>query len=289
MPTTPSAKVLLDSISPQGDRLTTLEVVMHRFVLAEFNTHRMFTRSSASSRAISIIRRIRMVLTDLAWPVEWGKDQPKMQSKELLPPWKQFLCVIIWKIASLCAVACAYLLNLIGLHKQWTNRLLEPFMWHTVIVASVEWENFYKQRCSKFSPLAQPEMLRVADAIHNAIEASTPRLCNYGQWHAPLLRPEDLPELHDVANGNGTETVRGGIKVSIARCARSSYLTHAGIREILEDLKLFGRLETADPPHWAPFEHAATPAMPGEKPLGNFPGWHQYRHYQQVDLSGSLR
>ncbi|HEY4432996.1 MAG TPA: HNH endonuclease, partial [Candidatus Cybelea sp.] len=37
-----SARVLLDSISPVGVRLTTLEVTFPRFVLAEFNTHRSF-------------------------------------------------------------------------------------------------------------------------------------------------------------------------------------------------------------------------------------------------------
>lgn len=48
----PSAKIIADSLSPQGHRLTTMEVIMHRFVLAEFNTHRVFSRNSASSRAI---------------------------------------------------------------------------------------------------------------------------------------------------------------------------------------------------------------------------------------------
>ena len=46
------ARVLLDSVSPAGVRLTTLEVTFPRFVLAEFNTHRVFSRNSASSRAI---------------------------------------------------------------------------------------------------------------------------------------------------------------------------------------------------------------------------------------------
>src|SRR5579862_3524964 len=37
-----SARVLLDSTSPAGVRLTTLEVTFPRFVLSEFNTHRVF-------------------------------------------------------------------------------------------------------------------------------------------------------------------------------------------------------------------------------------------------------
>ena len=50
--TQPSARIILDSISPEGYRLTTMEVTLHRFVLAEFNTARVFSRNSASSRAI---------------------------------------------------------------------------------------------------------------------------------------------------------------------------------------------------------------------------------------------
>ncbi len=37
-----SARILLDSISPAGVRLTTMEVTFPRFVLSEFNTHRTF-------------------------------------------------------------------------------------------------------------------------------------------------------------------------------------------------------------------------------------------------------
>ena len=40
-----SARVLLDSVSPAGVRLTTLEVTFPRFVLAEFNTHRVMSRN----------------------------------------------------------------------------------------------------------------------------------------------------------------------------------------------------------------------------------------------------
>jgi thymidylate synthase ThyX len=47
-----AAKILADSLSPEGIRLTTFEVTFPRFILAEFNTHRMLSRNSASSRAI---------------------------------------------------------------------------------------------------------------------------------------------------------------------------------------------------------------------------------------------
>ena len=37
-------------------------------------------------------------------------------------------------------------LNDLGLHKQLVNRLIEPFLWHTVVVTSTEWDNFFEQR-----------------------------------------------------------------------------------------------------------------------------------------------
>ena len=49
-----SAKVIADSVSPKGIRLVTIECQFPRFILAQVNTHRVFSRNSASSRAIPI-------------------------------------------------------------------------------------------------------------------------------------------------------------------------------------------------------------------------------------------
>ena len=46
------AEVLIDSVNPAGQRLTTFVLRFPRFVLSEFNTHRMFSRNASSSRAI---------------------------------------------------------------------------------------------------------------------------------------------------------------------------------------------------------------------------------------------
>src|ERR1041384_185786 len=74
------AKVLADSISPAGHRLTTLETTFPRFILAEFNTHRVFSRNSASSRAIPIVKQVRRVLEQPYVPIEFGSNQPGMQA-----------------------------------------------------------------------------------------------------------------------------------------------------------------------------------------------------------------
>ena len=59
-----SAKVVEDSISEAGKRITTLQLRMPKFILAEFNTHRVFSRSTASSRAIPTAKLIEMVRTN---------------------------------------------------------------------------------------------------------------------------------------------------------------------------------------------------------------------------------
>lgn len=233
------AKVIADS-EIDGQRITTVEATMHRYVLAELNTHRVFSRNSASSRAIPIAKQLKRVKTDTAWPVEWGSNQSGMQAGEPLVGFKAWRAKRAWTKARNAAVRQAKKLEKIGVHKQVTNRLLEPFMWHTIIITSTEWENFFSQRCS---PLAQPEIRVAAEAIRDAIRASTPQATDV---HLPYLQPDEhkLP-------------LAVKIKICAARCARVSYLTQDGKRNTEKDLELFERLTTAKPPHWSPLEHVA--------------------------------
>jgi thymidylate synthase ThyX len=265
-----SAKVIADSYSEYTEqRITTVEVTIHRFVLAELNTHRVFSRNSASSRAIPILKQIARILNEPAIPVEWGSNQSGMQAGTPLQGKAARKAERQWRRAAKSAIKHAKKLNKMGVHKQIVNRLLEPFMWHTVIITSTEWENFFSQRCS---PLAQPEIHVAADHIKAALNDSTPRILKVGEWHLPYIQPDeqDLP-------------LATKIQVSVARCARVSYLTQDGIREIVKDIELFERLTTAEPPHWSPLEHVATPLTPygrqgGVNPTGNFQGWGQLRH-----------
>ena len=76
-----------------------------------------------------------------------------------------------WLAARDAAVEPRVSSTALGVHKQVANRLLEPFMWHTVIVTATDWDGFWLQRCS---PLAQPEIRVVADAMRAAFDASDP-------------------------------------------------------------------------------------------------------------------
>ena len=263
--TVPSARVVADSLSPDGVRLTTLEVTLHRFVLAELNTHRVFSRNSASSRAIPVHKQVARVAQDPALPVEFGANQRGMQAAAPLEGADAEQALAHWLAARDAAVEAAEALGELGVHKQVTNRLLEPFMWHTVIVSSTDWDGFWEQRCS---PLAQPEIRVAAEAMRAVYDASEPAEVGLGGWHLPYVDPEHDADLDDEQR----------TQVSAARCARVSYLTHDGVRDVARDLELYDRLVTARPPHWSPLEHVATPAAAGAAVPGNFRGWQQLRH-----------
>lgn len=267
----PSAKIILDSLSPHGSRLITFEVTFHRFILAEMNTHRAWSRNSASSRAIPVRKQIERVKNDPAIPLSFPAEQPGMQGGKELSGADRLLVTKMWLSARTHAVTAAEQLAARGVHKSVVSRILEPFMWHTAIISSTTsgLHNFFAQRCS---PLAQPEMQAVAYAMRDAYDESKPTHLDYDEWHTPYIQPdEDFDQ----------ETAK---RVSVARCARVSYLTHDGVRDPAKDLELYDKLVSAQPPHYSPLEHVARPLVGHEYAhnLGNFWGWRQLRHdYEQ--------
>lgn len=246
---------------------------MHRFVLAEFNTHRIFSRNSASSRAIPVEKQLEQVKEDPAYPVSWPCEQPGMSGGTELEGGDLEDAKLLYKFVheKVWREVDAYLKmhpeKSERLHKSVVNRFLEPFMWHTVLVSSTGWENFRGLRCS---PQAQPEMRLAAEKMMEALDASTPTELDYGQWHMPFM--DDLDELAEIYHMMHLKMI------SAARCARVSYLTHGtGVKDVQEDLRLAGQLQQSNPIHASPFEHVARPLERGEIGDSNFWGWWQYR------------
>lgn len=278
------AKVIEDSVNEIGDRLTTMEVRLHRFVLAELNTHRMFSRNSASSRAIPVQKQLERIVNDCAYPVSWPAEQKGMQGGEELDDAMRAQAMEQWEAARDNAVASAEMLRKLGVHKSVTNRLVEPFMWHTVIISATEWNNFWNQRCSS---LAQPEIRVAAEMMREAYDESEPEPLKETEWHMPYIDRETISEAWDrygdaeeAGGGDAEEVLK---RISVARCARVSYLTHDGTRDLQADLDLYDRLVSARPGHWSPLEHVATPCPvnatdENHRHFGNFIGWDQLRH-----------
>ena len=96
-------------------------------------------------------------------------------------------------------------------------------------------------------------------------KGSRPRELKAGEWHIPLIRPEEADLPVDLRK-----------KISAARSARTSYRTHDGrISDVAEDLKLYERLVGCDPKHVSPTEHQAM-ALGTDERIGNFRGWRQH-------------
>jgi hypothetical protein len=163
-----NCEILADSLSPQSERLTTMKITFPRIMLAEFNTHRMFTRNSASSRAIPFKKMVKMVEENPFIPLAWQKDHSGMQGTKYFTNEEAkvvynnpsfidgYEAVDLhkynWLLARDEAVNVAKELNYGGVTKQLCNRLLEPFMWHTVIITSGKegLENFFELRCPNY-------------------------------------------------------------------------------------------------------------------------------------------
>lgn len=265
-------KIIADSISSteNGTRITTLQLKYHRYIHAEFMTHRVFSRSASSSRAIPIMKTIRQVWTDPAMPVHWGKNISGMQAKSELTNIRLYLAKFLWRLSAKTACVAALGFHYIGLHKQIGNRMLEPWQFINVIVTSTEFDNFFKLR---IHPDAQPEIHVLAKKMKQCIDRSTPEKLGKdsgnGTWHLPYI--------------SHSEKLRFPIsillKVSVARCARVSYNNHDGsIPDIGKDIALHDMLVGSEPLHASPAEHQAFPIENNLQLFyKNFRGWEQYR------------
>lgn len=262
-----TAKLIEDSYNFDNEvRLTTLQLRYPRYIHAELMTHRVFSRSASSSRAIPVSRLIKDVLEDRVYPSFWGKNQPGMQADEELSEFDIATCKGVWDEARDAAVEHAVDLDTIGAHKQIVNRILEPFSHINVIVTSTEWENFYKLRIHED---AQPAIRELASQMWQAMydKGVTPKGSYPGTWHLPYITEED----------KDTYSVDVLCKMSAARCARVSYSNHDGTSPNMEnDLKLFDRLTGSDPKHLSPTEHQAVGKVAASF-YGNFRGWMQFR------------
>lgn len=259
-------KIIADSVSESGKRITTLQIKFHRFILPEFNTHRVFSRNFSSSRAIPTSKLIEQVQNDPAMPVHWGRNQPGMQAETELEGDVLNNAKFAWKRAAETAADMAQTMTSLGAHKQIVNRIIEPYLWANGIVTSTEWDNWFELRAH---PDAQPEIHELALRMQEAMAESTPQLLKIDEWHLPYISKEER------------ETIELSLlqKISAARCCRVSYLKHDGTSpNAEEDLKLFDRLAGAVPLHASPLEHQATPMYNQQQHLqGNFKDWIQYR------------
>lgn len=270
------AKVIADSINPDtGKRITTLAIKIPRIILSEHNTHRSLSRNFSSSRAIPA-KKLRYEAWEHPFvPIYWGANKSGMSADQQLTGFNLSMAKFSWKLAGKFAVMFHKMMEIVGVHKQTCNRIIEPWMSVVGTITSTEWDNFLRLR---YDHNAQPEIIVLAKKIHDAIKASEPTVPENG-IHLPFIDEEERK----------TFSIDQLIKISVARCCRTSYANCLGKKsQPEEDIKLYQRLLGNG--HFSPFEHIALIPNHGRvaKELQydlqrNFRGWYQLRAFIQPE------
>jgi hypothetical protein len=267
-----SARIILDSINPQGKRITTFDLVLPRIVLAELNTHKMLSKNSASSRAIPFRKMLESVQNTPFIPMKWMKEHTGMQGSDYFTDHVDKVALEVnWLKARNAAVEMALALHDQGLTKQMCNRLLEPFLYHRVICTATDYSNFFMLRAHD---AAEIHIQHLAYEMLRVYNESNPQKLKAGEWHIPFGDKFETPRLIDIAGHDHDAVEALKIKVAAARCARISYNSFEGKDNYADDLKLFDRLLTGG--HMSPFEHIAR-AENNTNYSGNLCGFTQLR------------
>ena len=237
--------------------LYTFYLVYPRFIHSEMMTHKDFSRSASSSRAIPVKKIISQVWNNPAMPIYWGINKPGMQADKQFGGLKRHLLRNLWQLAGRIVCCIAWVMMKLGLHKQTANRILEPWQLMHVTLTTCKLANFFHLRIHSD---AQPEICHLATLMLSATRASTPRILHKGDWHLPWIQEEDKTLAHEYLSKTGYPIALIDIlkRMSAARCARSSYATFDGERSIEKDLGTYSKLVESKPVHSSPCEHQAT-------------------------------
>lgn len=298
-----------DSVASEGERLVSIVARFPRCILSEINTHRVFSRNSASSRARSIKTTIREVLENPYVPLftvnrkgmsgdfaddetrqaaigEWLEARNEavvsalrllmgeyVQLGDALNNWETYVDTYYEKVYN----ADSPLEGALNIHKQNVNRLLEPFMWHEVLITSSYWSNFFNLRIEEN---AQPEMYAIARLMYEAVESSQPKVSNF---HLPFIGEEDF--------ANADEVLDAMVR-SAGQSAQISYRPIDKGGRGANPLSLGKRLLESG--HMSPFEHQALSAKAYEEMVdqdyqsglgGNLGDrWVQYRKILETSI-----
>lgn len=265
-----SVKIVADSISPSGSRITTFELEYPRIIHSELMTHRLLSRNAMSSRAIPIKKMIEQVQQNPAMPVKFGKNQPGMQDagEHSAQLGDGYSAEEWWKLAGLSAARFAAEFADAGYHKQIANRLLEPYQRMKTVVTATDWNNFFWLRVD---PDADPTIYELAKAMKEAIDNSIPDPLEPGQWHTPYVDHvygfEDIDDKEcavfegycvlDEENKPVMLTLEEALAISASCCAQVSYRVLNTSKE--KALDIYEKLVSGNKVHASPFEHQATP------------------------------
>src|SRR5512135_1987029 len=136
------AQIICDSMAPSGVRLTTFVLTYPRFIHSEFMTHRVFSRNASSSRAIPVKKQIQEIIDNPVIPLAFTKNKAGMQGGAALDGEAHDKAVAAWLEGRDRAVEIANKLADLEVHKQYANRVLEPWAHITVVCTATDFANF---------------------------------------------------------------------------------------------------------------------------------------------------
>ena len=251
-----TAKVICDSISEQGVRLTTFEIEYPRIVMSEFNTMRAISKNSSSSRAIPVSKMLEHTKSVNLKPIYFGSKKSGMQAGDEIVGEDLQYAKSTWESALHSMVHSAKILDGCGVAKEVCNRLVEPFQLVKVVCTATDWDNFFNLR---LHPDSDPNICMLAYKMYEAMQESKPIKLKAGEWHLPYVTAgwNGKGEMRYADEDFNFIELEQAIKLSAASCASVSYRTEGMTLEKAD--KIFDMLIKAEVIHASPFEHLATP------------------------------
>lgn len=277
------ARVIAHGSSLGPNRITTLVVRFPRLILSELNTHRVFSRNSASSRA----RSIKVVVTDVMESpyVPLFTENQRGMSGPLVDAATQERATVQWLAARDSSVASVLSMltgknvpvdtltdtwrelldnyyqqvylekqaipGSLNLHKQNVNRLLEPYMWHEAVITSTEWNNFLELRDHND---ADPAIHALAKLVRATLETSRPITRVVHAPFASHIADSDPIGLNEVSHG----ALFSGLQLANYTAGAAAQVSYRPVQDGgtgADPAKLAIRLLSVK--HLSPFEHAA--------------------------------
>jgi hypothetical protein len=248
------AKVIKASVNAYtGQEIVTFELDYPRFIHAEIMTHRMFSRNAQSSRAVPVSKTLE-VNQEWVKPVQWGKNKSGMSAGEELDGVSLESAKALWDCAAKEAFVFSKRLADVGLHKQWSNRLTEPFSRIKVVVTATEWDNFFWLRDDPDA--AQPEIVELARKMQTAYTDADFIALHADQWHLPYIETRTTLNEQQYFDSDGRVlSLEDALKISASCCAQVSYRKLDDSKE--KAIEIFNRLFSGPKPHLSPVEHQA--------------------------------
>jgi len=284
------AKIIADNINC-GNRLTTFQVVCDTHTLSLLKDHKEFSISYRDVTDYDFEELVKHIQENPFVPIAWRKGCKEVEyfdaksSKEAESSW-----LITGDRAIKSAKSLDWLMtdeegNNYGITEQICNRLLEAYMYHTVLITATEWEKFFSLRCpqyewgnekfrswkdlsiaigrgdndewmnstsnlerlSKNKGQSEIHVMALAEVMWDQYNLSAPKKLKAGEWHIPFDR-----------HNSNEPTIQNNnlrIKTAIAQCERVLNKKEKGESDLESDIEAYDKLLKLQ--HHSLFEHCA--------------------------------